>query len=269
MSGELSGKVALVTGGAGSLGRAFCRLFLAEDAKVCILDNNLERLEVLEKELSPDFDENKFQSVNVDVRDTQKVNQAFKACLDDFGRLDILVDNAAVTQIKPIDKISDEDIDYLIDINLKGYIKCAREAVRIMKDQGTGGSLLFVSSKNGLVGAADKSLYVATKGGMLTLARGLAMELGKYGIRVNSLCPDAVLEESQLWAAGGGYLEGTAKRYNISIEEIPEYYRNRCALKTNIESKDVAEAALFLVSDRSSKMTGNIFTVDGGVAFVR
>ena len=103
----------------------------------------------------------------------------------------------------------------------------------------------------------------------LTLARGLAMELGKHGIRVNSICPDAVLEDSGLWEKGGGYLEGTAKRYNLSIEEIPGYYRNRCALKTNITQQDVANAALFLVSDKSLKMTGNILTVDGGVAYVR
>lgn len=268
-NGELKERVALITGGAGSLGRAMSICFLEEGAKVFLIDNHQGRLSEFEKKLATKFDRANFRAMQVDVRDTLQVKKSFQACLDEFGRLDILVDNAAVTQLKPIDELTDEDIDLIIDVNLKGYIKCAREAVKIMKEQGTKGSLIFVSSKNGLVGASDKSLYVATKGGMLTMARGLAVELGKYGIRVNSICPDAVIGGSNLWAEGGGYLESTAKRYNISIEQIPEYYRNRCALKTNIEPRDVAEAALFLASDRSSKMTGNILTVDGGVAYVR
>jgi NAD(P)-dependent dehydrogenase (short-subunit alcohol dehydrogenase family) len=108
--------------------------------------------------------------------------------------LDILVNNAAVTQIKPIDAVSDDDVDSVIDTNLKGYILCAREAVRMMKESDAKGTLLFVSSKNGLVGAPNKSLYSASKGGELTLARALARELGPFGIRVNTICPDAVLE---------------------------------------------------------------------------
>jgi NAD(P)-dependent dehydrogenase (short-subunit alcohol dehydrogenase family) len=196
------------------------------------------------------------------------VKRAFELTLLEFGRLDILVNNAAATQIKAVDALSDSDIDLIIDTNLKGYVKCAREAVRIMKESGTKGSLLFISSKNGLVGASDKSLYCASKGGELVLARALAKELGRFGIRVNSICPDAVLEGSGLWE-DDSYRLGTAKRYNISEEEIPNYYKERCALKTNIEPKDVANAAIFLVSDQSAKITGATLTVDGGVAFVR
>jgi NAD(P)-dependent dehydrogenase (short-subunit alcohol dehydrogenase family) len=197
------------------------------------------------------------------------MREACAIALEAFGRLDILVNNAAVTQIKTIDALDDDDIDLIIDTNLKGYIKCAREAVRIMKEQKSKGCLLFISSKNGLVGASEKSLYNASKGGEINLARGLAKELGAFGIRVNTICPDAVLEGSALWERGGGYLEGTAKRYGISIDEIPQFYRKRCALETEIKPQDVANAALFLVSDRAAKMTGNILTVDGGVAYVR
>jgi NAD(P)-dependent dehydrogenase (short-subunit alcohol dehydrogenase family) len=167
-----------------------------------------------------------------------------------------------------VEALSDEDIDLIIDTNLKGYAKCAREAVRIMKAAGTKGSLLFISSKNGLVGASNKSLYCATKGGELAMARALAKELGRFGIRVNSICPDAVLEGSGLWE-DDDYRLGTAKRYNIAEEEIPEYYRQRCALKANIDPQDVADAALYLVSAKAAKVTGAILTVDGGVAFVR
>jgi NAD(P)-dependent dehydrogenase (short-subunit alcohol dehydrogenase family) len=137
-----------------------------------------------------------------------------------------------------------------------------------MKASDTRGSLLFISSKNGLQGAANKSLYCASKGGELALARSLARELGKDGIRVNSICPDAVLEGSALWE-DDSYRLGTAQRYNISEEQIPDYYRRRCALQTNIEPADVANAALFLLSGQAAKITGAILTVDGGVAFVR
>jgi NAD(P)-dependent dehydrogenase (short-subunit alcohol dehydrogenase family) len=137
-----------------------------------------------------------------------------------------------------------------------------------MKGAGTKGTLLFISSKNGLEGAPNKSLYCATKGGELALARALAREVGEFGIRVNSICPDAVLEGSALWE-DDSYRLGTAKRYNISEEEIPGYYRERCALKTNIKPKDVANAALFLLSDSAAKITGAILSVDGGVAYVR
>jgi NAD(P)-dependent dehydrogenase (short-subunit alcohol dehydrogenase family) len=203
-----------------------------------------------------------------DVQDTVQVNRAFDQTLQEFGRLDILVNNAAVTQVRAIDILTDEEIDATIDTNLKGYFKCAREAVRIMKEAGTRGSLLFISSKNGLVGAADKSLYCATKGGELAMARALAKELGRFGIRVNTICPDAVLEGSGLWE-DDDYRLSTARRYDISEEEIPAYYRDRCALKVNIDPEDVANAALFLLSEQSAKITGAILTVDGGVAYVR
>jgi NAD(P)-dependent dehydrogenase (short-subunit alcohol dehydrogenase family) len=100
------------------------------------------------------------------------------------------------------------------------------------------------------------------------MARALAQELGPFGIRVNAICPDAVLEGSALWE-DDNYRLGTAERYGITEEEIPDYYRERCALKTNVYPEDVANAAVFLLSEQAAKITGTILTVDGGVAFVR
>jgi NAD(P)-dependent dehydrogenase (short-subunit alcohol dehydrogenase family) len=265
---DLADQVALITGGAGAIGRAISEGLVKVGAKVVLVDIDESRLKQFQQELAAKYGPGSVLPVVADVRDSQQVKQAFELTLREFGRLDILVNNAAVTQIKPVDALSDEDIDLIIDTNLKGYVKCAREAVKIMKKSHTKGSLLFISSKNGLVGASDKSLYCATKGGELTLARALAKELGKFGIRVNAICPDAVLEGSSLWA-DDAYRLGTAKRYNISEEEIPDYYKNRSALKTNIEPQDVANAALFLVSNKATKITGAIIAVDGGVAFVR
>jgi NAD(P)-dependent dehydrogenase (short-subunit alcohol dehydrogenase family) len=265
---DLAGQVALITGGAGAIGRAIGMGLARVGTKVALVDIDESRLKRFSEELAATHGNDVVLSVVADVRDTGQVNHAFAQAIETFGRLDILVNNAAATQIKSVDLLADEDIDLIIDTNLKGYVKCTREAARIMKASGTRGSLLFISSKNGLVGASDKSLYCATKGGELTLARALAMELGQFGIRVNTICPDAVLEGSALWE-DDGYRLGTARRYNIAEEEIPDYYKARCALKTNINAEDVANAALFLLSEKAAKITGSILTVDGGVAFVR
>jgi NAD(P)-dependent dehydrogenase (short-subunit alcohol dehydrogenase family) len=265
---DLAGQAALITGGAGAIGRAIGEGLINAGVKVTLVDIDENRLQQFRQELTTKYGPGSVLPVVADVCDSQQVKRAFDLTLKEFGGLDILVNNAAVTQIKSVDALSDEDIDLIIDTNLKGYVKCAREAVRIMKQSGTQGSLLFISSKNGLVGAANKSLYCAAKGGELALARALAREVGMFGIRVNTICPDAVLEGSSLWE-DDDYRLGTAKRYNISEEEIPEYYKQRTALKANIQPEDVANAALFLVSDMAAKVTGAIITVDGGVAFVR
>ena len=265
---DLAGQVALITGGAGAIGRAISDGLAGAGAKVALVDIAAERLHNWEETLADKHGDGMVLTIVADVCDSQQVKRAFDLTFEEFGRLDILVNNAAATQIRAVDLLTDEDIDLIIDTNLKGYVKCAREAVKIMKGAGTKGTLLFISSKNGLEGASNKSLYCATKGGELALARALARELGKFGIRVNSICPDAVLEGSALWE-DDSYRLGTAARYNISEEEIPGYYKQRCALKTNIKPEDVANAALFLLSDKAAKITGAILSVDGGVAFVR
>jgi NAD(P)-dependent dehydrogenase (short-subunit alcohol dehydrogenase family) len=265
---DLAGQVALVTGGAGAIGRAISTGLVQAGARVALLDINGRRLDNYAETLAAVAGPDRVLAIVADVCDSQQVRSAFERTLEAFGRLDILVNNAAVTQIKAVDLLDDEDIDLIIDSNLKGYVKCAREAVKIMKRAGTRGNLLFISSKNGLEGAPNKCLYCATKGGELALARALARELGEFGIRVNSICPDAVLQGSALWE-DDSYRLGTAERYNISEEEIPDYYKQRCALKTNILPEDVAQAALFLLSGAAAKITGAILSVDGGVAFVR
>jgi len=265
---DLAGQVALITGGAGAIGRAISVGLVRVGAKVALVDIAGERLHSYGEKLASEVGSSRVLTIVSDVRDSHQVTRAFDLTMETFGHLDILVNNAAATMIKAVDDLTDADIDLIIDTNLKGYVYCARDAVRIMKAADSGGSLLFISSKNGLAGASNKSLYCATKGGELTLARSLAMELGEFGIRVNTICPDAVLEGSGLWQ-DDNYRLGTARRYNISEEQIPEYYKQRCALKTNIEPADVANAALFLLSSNAAKLTGVILTVDGGVAFVR
>ncbi len=138
-----------------------------------------------------------------------------------------------------------------------------------MKAQGTGGSIVVVASKNALVPSKDAAAYNAAKAAELHLARTLAEEAGPWGIRVNAVCPDAVLEGSRIWTTQ--WRQERARAYGIPPEQLEEFYRQRTTLKVNVFPQDVAEAVLFFASDRSRTTTGGILTVDGGIpgAYVR
>jgi len=265
----LEGQVALITGAAGAIGSAIARGFAREGAKLCLIDIDGERQKRFAAELRKTYGDDIALDLVADVRDSAKARECVENTVERFGRLDILVNNAAVTRIRKIDEILDSDIDEIIDTNLKGYFYYAREFAKHAKTGKTPGAMLIISSKNGLEGAAEKSLYSAVKGGAITMARALARELGPFDIRVNIICPDAVHKGSKLWERGGEYSVATAKRYGITEDEIPEYYRQRCAMKVNIEPEDVANTAIFLCSSQSAKTTGAVLTVDGGVAYVR
>jgi len=265
----MQSRVAVITGAAGAIGRGIGETLAAAGMRLALFDCRTEALEQMRSDYCQAHGEQNILAHPVDVRSTEQIEAGFDRVMRQFGRIDILINNAAITQIQTIDTLLDEDIDAIIDIDLKGYIRCTRRAVAEMKRADIAGSIVMISSKNGLEGAADKSLYSAAKGGILALARALAKELGPFGIRVNSICPDAVLEGSHIWREGGEYRKATASRYGLSSEQIPDYYRDRCALKRNITPEDIGAAALFLVSDAARAITGTILPVDGGVAFVR
>ena len=268
-SQQLAGQVALITGAAGAIGRAIARTFAEHGATLCLVDIDGGRQTRIVDDLQSNFGPGTAIGFVGDVRDPATAQESVEETVRRFGRLDILVNNAVVVGVHKIDELEDEELDLIIDINLKGYFYFCREFVRHAKKTQRAGIILMISSKNGLVGAAEKSVYSAVKGAEITLARSLARELGSYGIRVNTICPDAVIEGSRIWDRGGTYSMTTAERHGISEAEIPEYYRKRCALKVNIEPEDVANAALFLCSGHSAKVTGAVLTVDGGVGFVR
>lgn len=261
---RLADKTALITGAARGIGRAFAQAYVREGATVVIADLDLDRAKQTAAEIG-----SQAHACRLDVTCQASIDDAVAATMRDFGGIDILVNNAGVTAISRIDETTDAQIDTIIDTNLKGYLYFAREVVRVMKRRNRAGAILMISSKNGLEGASEKSVYSASKAGELAMARSLARELGRFHIRVNSICPDAVHRGSKLWERGGDYSRATARRYGISEEQIPEYYRKRCSLGINIQPEDVAYAALFLVSERSRATTGAVLTVDGGVAYAR
>jgi NAD(P)-dependent dehydrogenase (short-subunit alcohol dehydrogenase family) len=161
------------------------------------------------------------------------------------------------------------DWERMFGVLVTGYFLAARETFRVLKAQGRGGQIVFIASKNALAPGANATAYSAAKAAELHMARCLAEEGGAAGIRVNSICPDAVLEGSSIW--NSEWRAQRAKEYGIAPEQLDEFYRKRNTLKVSVYTEDIAEAALFLVSARSAKTTGAVLTVDGGVpsAYVR
>jgi NAD(P)-dependent dehydrogenase (short-subunit alcohol dehydrogenase family) len=149
------------------------------------------------------------------------------------------------------------------DVNATGHFLVGRAAIRVLRDQGLGGSLIFIASKNVLAPGKDFGAYSAAKAAECQLARILALEAGEHGVRVNIVNPDAVFQESGLWSSK--VREERARAHGIGVDELEDFYRRRNLLQTRVLPEDVAEAVLWLASDRSAKTTGCIITTDGGV----
>ena len=266
---ELSRRVAVVTGAAGGIGRAIAERLAREGAHVVLLDIDIPGAKEVEEELVGRYGEGRALAIPCDVTEEGAVREAFARAILTYGGVDILVSNAGLAYAAPLEETPLEQWRKVHDVLVTGYFLVSREAVRIMKVQGLGGSIVFVVSKNALVASKQASAYNAAKAAELHLARTIAEEGGPFGIRVNAVCPDAVIQGSKIWTSQ--WREERAKAYGIRPEEIEEYYRQRTTLKVNVFPQDVAEAVLFFASDRSSKTTGGVLTVDGGVpaAYVR
>jgi rhamnulose-1-phosphate aldolase/alcohol dehydrogenase len=248
--GELQGRVALVTGAAGGIGRAIADSLASAGA--CVVGFDLE----------PDAAGE--VSVTGDVTSEADVRAAFDAAVDAYGGVDIVVSNAGVASSAPIEETTLAEWERNHAILGTGYFLVAREAFRILREQGTGGSIVFVASKNSLVAGKNAAAYSSAKAAELHLARCLAEEGGEDGIRVNTVNPDAVLQGSRIWDSS--WREERAAAYGIDPDELEEHYRKRTTLGVNILPDDIAEAVLHFASDRrSGKSTGNVLNVDGGV----
>ena len=257
---ELQGSVALVTGAAGGIGRAIVDALATAGA--CIVGFDLDGDGA--SDAVADLGDNGV-AVSGDVTSEDAVADAFAAAVEAFGGVDIVVSNAGIASSAPIEDTTVELWDRNHDILARGYFLVAREAAGLLRRQGTGGSLVFIGSKNALAPGKNAAAYSAAKAAALHLARCLAEELGGDGIRVNTVNPDAVLQGSRIW--GSAWREERARAYGIAPEELEEHYRARTTLKVNVLPADIAEAVLFFASpSRAGKSTGNILNVDGGVA---
>jgi rhamnulose-1-phosphate aldolase/alcohol dehydrogenase len=256
---ELEGRVAFVTGGAGGIGGAVARALAAKGACVAVADLDAEGAAEVAQELDTTG-----HAVRLDVTDEAAVAAAYREAILAYGGVDVVVSNAGLASGAPIEETSVELWDRDHAVLAKGYFLVAREAFRVLREQKTGGSLVFVVSKNALAAGKNASAYSTAKAAELHLARCLAEEGGAVGIRVNTVNPDAVLQGSRIWDSS--WREERAQAYGIGPDELEEHYRERTTLKVNVSPEDVAEAVMFFASSvRSAKSTGNILNVDGGV----
>jgi rhamnulose-1-phosphate aldolase/alcohol dehydrogenase len=265
----LSGKIALVTGSAGGIGKAIAKKMADEGACIIVNDNDAERLATAHASLQKEYSKDVFTTVLLDVTNRNDIQNAFEKAALAFGGVDIVVNCAGLSISKPLEEHTDKDWDLLYDVLVKGQFTVTQEGVNIMRKQDLGGDVLNIVSKNALVSGPNNAGYGSAKAAQLHLSRLNAAELGKDKIRVNVVNPDAVISDSKIWQSG--WAEGRAKAYNVKVEELPAFYAKRTLLNEIINPGDIADACFAFVGGLLNKSTGNILNVDGGVAtaFVR
>ncbi len=266
---SLAGRIAFITGGAGGIGSATAVRYLQEGAVVVLADIDQGSLDGRVEELGKRFGKDNVRGVIANVTSEAQTIEAFRKTLVEYGGLDILVSNAGISSAAPFEDTTLEVWDRNISILATGYFLVSREAYRILKKQKLGGSIVFIASKNGLAASAGASAYGAAKAAEIHLARCLALEGAPFGIRVNTINPDAVLRGSKIWQ--GEWRSQRAQSNRIGEDDLEEFYRKRSLLQRSVFPEDIAEAAYFLASDLSAKSTGNIINVDAGnaVSFTR
>jgi NAD(P)-dependent dehydrogenase (short-subunit alcohol dehydrogenase family)/rhamnose utilization protein RhaD (predicted bifunctional aldolase and dehydrogenase) len=260
----LAGKVALVTGAASGLGCGIAQGLVEAGAAVAFCDIDDPGAEAA---AAASVEPRRALSLHMDVTDERCVAAAFDQLLRHWGGIDIVVCAAGIA---PPFELVDMPLDkwrLALEINLTGYFLVGREAARIMRAQGDGGSMVMVSSKTGLDASKANSAYNATKAGELHLMRGWALELGPDGIRVNAVAPGNVFEGSKIWSPE--YIKVAARKKGIEPEEVIPYYTSLTSLKREVKRSDVAAAIVFLCSDAARCITGQTLVVDSGQAMVR
>jgi len=261
---EFSRQVAFVTGGAGGIGSAACQSLVAQGAHVVIADLNLEGAERVAREINEQHGEGRAIAVRMDVTKEAEVAAALKTAALAYGGVDIVVNNAGLATSSPFDETSLSEWNLNIGVLATGYFLVAREAFKLMKEQGIGGNMVFIGSKNSIYAGKNASAYSTAKAAEIHLARCIATEGGEFGIRVNSVLPDAVLQGSAIW--NSDWRNERAAAYGIEPSELEEHYRKRTTLLVNVYPQDIVDAILFFASSKSAKTTGCMLTVDGGVA---
>jgi 3-oxoacyl-[acyl-carrier protein] reductase len=244
---RLEGKSAIVTGAGRGIGKAIARRFLQEGASVLICDLDAGRLEAARDELAA------FGTVHgevVDVTSREEVERLGGRAKEEFGRIDILANNAGISRFEPFLEITDENWNDTLAINLKGVFLCSQVVAREMKNQGSG-AIVNMGSTNGILGEEGLAHYNASKAGVILLTKTMAIELAPHNIRVNSVCPGFILTELQLES---GMSEEAIRDYT-SLIPLNRYGR----------VEEVANAFAFLASDEASFITGIDLLVDGGV----
>ena len=258
----LQGRVALVTGAASGIGLAIATRLLSEGACVSLADINPDGLKEAAAGLGKKYGKDNVHTVVMDVTQEDAVAAGFEDTVLRFGGLDIVVNNAGIAIPSPADETSLDTWNKQMAILGTGYFLVGREGFKILKKQNCAGSMIYIASKNGMVASPGTSAYGAMKAAEIHLARVLAAEGAPFGIRVNTVNPDAVLRGSKIMSEN--YRKSRADSLGIKPEELDEHYRKRSLLQRSVYPEDIAEAVYWFASDASNKSTGNILNVDAG-----
>jgi rhamnulose-1-phosphate aldolase/alcohol dehydrogenase len=261
---ELARKIVAVTGAASGIGKAIAERLCADGACVVVGDVDAAGAGTVADGLNARHGEGRAIAVGADVAAEADVRAMVDAAVAAFGGLDLLVSNAGVAPSSAIDRTELADWQRSLDVNATGHFLVTREVIRLLKRQGLGGNIIFISTKNTMAPGKEFGAYSAAKAAQAQLARVAAMEGGEFGIRVNMINPDAVFRGSALWSSD--LRRARAAAHGIAEDDLGDFYRQRCLLGVPIYPEDVAEAAWWLATERSRKTTGGVITVDGGVA---
>ncbi|MFJ7826553.1 meso-butanediol dehydrogenase / (S,S)-butanediol dehydrogenase / diacetyl reductase [Psychrobacillus sp. OK028] len=239
---KLQNKVAIITGGASGIGAATAKLFVQEGAKVVLVDLNEEKGKAFEAELKAQNAEALFVKAN--ITSEEEVQNIFKETIATFGKVDVVFNNAGIGRVTPTEELEYSEWRNTVNVDLDGVFLVAREAIREML-KGDGGTIVNTASMYGWVGSPGSAAYNAAKGGVINLTRSLALEYATKNIRVNALAP--------------GFIDTP-----IIPEESKEVLKTMTPMQRLGQAEEMAKAVLFMASDDSSFMTGNVLTVDGG-----
>lgn len=243
---ELAGKVALVTGGAQGIGKAVALLLGRNGSDIVISDINLEKAEETANEVQAIG--RKAMAMKVNVADLREVERMVEAIIEKFGKIDILVNNAGIARDKLILRMTEEDWDAVLNVNLKGTFNCTKAVVRYMSKQKSG-KIVNIASVSGEMGNVGQANYSASKAGVIGLTKTIAREFAQRGINVNAIAP--------------GYIQ-TPMTDGLP-EKVKEELKRLIPMERLGQPEDVAQAVLFLVSEASSYITGQVLNVNGGI----
>jgi NAD(P)-dependent dehydrogenase (short-subunit alcohol dehydrogenase family) len=256
----LTGQVAFVTGAASGIGLAIASRLHGLGAAVVIADLDSEGAETAAQALE---DPDGAMSVLVDVADERSVREGLAAACLRFGGVDIVVNNAGLASSAPLLETEASDYDRLDSVMARGSFLVSRGAARILIEQGTGGDIVYVASKNAVFAGPNNVAYGSVKAAQAHQVRLLAAELGPHRIRVNGVNPDAVVRGSGIFA--GDWARERADAYGVPVEDLGRFYAERTLLKTEILPEHIADAVKALVGGDLSVTTGSFLPVDGGI----
>ena len=257
----LTGRIAFVTGAASGIGLAITRRLYELGAAVVLADVDAA---AAEREAAALADTDRVLAVPVDVADEGSVASALRATILRFGGVDVVVNNAGLARSAPLLETAPGDYDRLHAVMARGSFLVSRAAAEVLIEQGTGGDLVYIASKNAVFAGPNNVAYGSVKAAQAHQVRLLAAELGPHGIRVNAVNPDAVVRGSGIFA--GEWAKERAEAYGVPVEELGRFYAERTLLRQEILPEHVAAAVAILVAGELSVTTGTFLPVDGGIA---